>query len=41
MEAMTPTTEMFETGIKVVDLLAPTSRAARSGCSAVPAWARP
>ena len=34
-------TEMFETGIKVVDLLAPYARAARSACSAAPAWARP
>jgi F-type H+-transporting ATPase subunit beta len=32
--------EMLVTGIKVVDLLAPTPRAARSACSAVPAWAR-
>jgi F-type H+-transporting ATPase subunit beta len=28
------------TGIKVIDLLAPTPRAARSACSAAPAWAR-
>ncbi len=41
VEELTPTTEMFETGIKVVDLLAPTRRAARSACSAAPAWARP
>ena len=35
-------TEMFETGIKVIDLLdARTCRAARSACSAVPASARP
>lgn len=34
-------TEMLETGIKVIDLLTPTSRAARSACSAAPAWARP
>jgi F-type H+-transporting ATPase subunit beta len=33
--------EILVTGIKVVDLLAPTPRAARSACSAVPAWARP
>ena len=33
--------EVFETGIKVVDLLAPTERAARSACSAARAWARP
>ena len=41
VEDLTPTTEMFETGIKVVDLLAPTPRAARSGCSAARASARP
>ncbi len=29
------------TGIKVIDLLAPYARAARSACSAAPAWARP
>ena len=35
-------TEMLETGIKVLDLLTPyVTRAARSACSAVPAWARP
>jgi F-type H+-transporting ATPase subunit beta len=33
-------TEMFETGIKVVDLLTPYVRAARSACSAARAWAR-
>jgi len=33
--------EMFETGIKVVDLLEPYSKAGRSACSAAPAWARP
>ena len=32
--------EIFETGIKVIDLLAPTERAARSASSAAPAWAR-
>ena len=36
-----PKTEMLETGIKVLDLLAPYVRAARSACSAAPAWARP
>ncbi len=34
-------TEILETGIKVIDLLAPTQRAARSVCSAAPASARP
>ena len=33
--------EMFETGIKVIDLLDPTCAAARSACSAARAWARP
>ena len=41
VEDLTPTREIFETGIKVIDLLAPTPRAARSACSAAPAWARP
>ena len=36
-----PTDEIFETGIKVVDLLAPYVKAARSASSAAPAWARP
>jgi F0F1-type ATP synthase beta subunit len=31
----------FETGIKVIDLLAPYAAAARSACSAAPASARP
>jgi F-type H+-transporting ATPase subunit beta len=33
--------EIFETGIKVIDLLAPYARAARSASSAAPASARP
>ena len=33
--------EMFETGIKVIDLIEPYLRAERSVCSAVPASARP
>ena len=33
-------TEMLETGIKVLDLLTPYVRAARSACSAAPASAR-
>ena len=36
-----PATEILETGIKVIDLLAPYARAARSVCSAVQASARP
>ena len=41
VEDLTPTREIFDTGIKVIDLLAPYARAARSACSAAPAWARP
>ena len=41
VENLTPTNEMFETGIKVVDLLAPYAKAARSACSAAPGSARP
>ena len=37
---LSPKIEVFETGLKVVDLLAPSSRAARSGCSAAPVSAR-
>jgi len=36
-----PKTEVFETGIKVIDLIAPFVKGARSVCSAVPASARP
>ena len=32
--------EILETGIKVIDLICPSTRAARSGSSAAPAWAR-
>ena len=39
-DTLEPQTIMFETGIKVIDLLTPTCRAARSACSAAPAWAR-
>ena len=35
-----PVVDLFETGIKVIDLLAPTPGAARSACSAAPGWAR-
>jgi len=38
---LAPKKVMFETGIKVIDLLTHTSRAARSACSVAPAWARP
>ena len=33
--------ELLETGIKVIDLICPSPRAARSACSAAPASARP
>ena len=34
-------TEILETGIKVVDLICPYAKSARSGCSAAPASAKP
>jgi F-type H+-transporting ATPase subunit beta len=37
---MDPKTEMLETGIKVLDLLAPYVKGGKT-CSAAPAWARP
>ena len=41
-DELEPRKQMFETGIKVIDLLTPVpGRAARSACSAAPAWARP
>ncbi len=40
-DALEPSARMFETGIKVIDLLTPYVAVARSACSAVPAWARP
>ena len=33
--------QMMETGVKVIDLIAPLARAARSACSGAPASARP
>ena len=39
-EDQTTATEVFETGIKVIDLIAPSPRAARSASSVAPAWAR-
>ena len=33
-------TELFETGIKVIDLLTPFVRGGKAGCSAGPGWAR-
>ncbi len=41
VEDLTPTTEMFETGIKVVDLLAPYAKGGKVGLFAAPASARP
>ena len=38
---LSPTTEIFETGMKVIDLVAPSCAAARSASSAAPGWARP
>ena len=40
-DQLEPKTEMFVTGIKVIDLLTPYVSAARSACSAAPASARP
>jgi len=40
-EQLTTKPEILETGIKVIDLLAPYARAARSACSAARASARP
>ena len=36
-----PVVEILETGIKVIDLLAPTQREEKSDCSEEPAWERP
>ena len=41
VEDLTPTREIFETGIKVIDLLAPYAKGGKVGLSAAPAWARP
>jgi len=40
-DMLTPKSELFETGIKVIDLLAPFVPAERPGCSAGPGWERP
>jgi len=40
-EEQSGATEVLETGIKVSTSSCPFPRAARSGCSAAPAWARP
>ncbi len=40
-DELTTKTEIFETGIKAIDLLEPYIRAARPVCSAAPASARP
>lgn len=36
-----PTVEILETGIKVIDLLAPYAKAEKSACSAELAWEKP
>jgi len=40
-DELSPSVELLETGIKVIDLICRSQRAARSACSAAPAWARP
>jgi F-type H+-transporting ATPase subunit beta len=40
-DELSPSQELLETGIKVIDLICPFARAARSACSAAPASARP
>ena len=40
-DQLSPTTEIFETGLKVVDLIAPYVRGGKSASSAAPASARP
>lgn len=35
-----PVTEIFETGIKVIDLLTPYAKGGKIACSAVRAWER-
>ena len=40
-DELDPSVELLETGIKVIDLVARSPRAARSACSAAPASARP
>ena len=39
-DQQTTEVEVFETGLKIIDLICPSRRAARSGSSAAPAWAR-
>ncbi|MFT6568432.1 MAG: F-type H+-transporting ATPase subunit beta [Sphingomonas echinoides] len=41
LDAQSTATTMFETGIKVIDLLAPSRKAARRRCSAAPGSAKP
>ena len=40
-DELSPSAELLETGIKVIDLICPSPRAARSASSAAPASARP
>jgi F-type H+/Na+-transporting ATPase subunit beta len=41
VHALEPKTEIFETGIKVIDLIAPYVKGGKTGCSAAPVSARP
>jgi F-type H+-transporting ATPase subunit beta len=40
-DELSPSQELLETGIKVIDLVCPFAKAVRLVCSAVPVWARP
>jgi F-type H+-transporting ATPase subunit beta len=40
-DELSPSQELLETGIKVIDLSARSPRAARWVCSVAPVWARP
>ena len=40
-EDLNTSSEMFETGIKVIDLLEPYAKGGKTASSAAPAWARP
>ena len=40
-DELSPSQELLETGIKVIDLVCPLPRGARWVCSVVPVWARP
>ena len=40
-DELSPSTELLETGIKVIDLICRLPRAVRLACSVAPVWARP